>query len=115
MVRLERIDAVMIEGFEAGLRFETGDGEVIASTLWSDVVGRAPSSPDAHYTATHTQPVPAGTVLVRASMNVGIGPPPEVPDLDGGLRCTLELDVAPGERIEVELTFSTGDDCLRLR
>lgn len=35
-VHIEDVDGVFTEGFEVGLRFETTDGEVIASTLWTD-------------------------------------------------------------------------------
>jgi hypothetical protein len=59
------------------------------------------------------QDVPAGTVVVLASANVGAGPPPEVPDLAGDLRCRLEVDVTESGRVDVEVTFGDPDDCLR--
>ena len=37
-VELEPVDGIFIEGFEIGLRFETPDGQVISSTLWTDHV-----------------------------------------------------------------------------
>lgn len=114
-VRLEELDGIMTEGFEIGLRFETTDGEVIDSTLWSDViVAQGDSDPNAFYDGVLEQSVPAGEVVVLATVNVGIGPPPEVPDLDGDLRCRLVVDVASDSSVDVVVTFSDEDDCLEL-
>jgi hypothetical protein len=115
-VHIQELDGVFVEGFEVGLRFETPDGEVIASTLWSDFVESLDSeSIEAYYDSVLEQDVPAGTVVVLASANVGIGPPPEVPDLDGDLRCRLEVEVPAEARVDVEVTFDDPADCLRLR
>jgi hypothetical protein len=71
-VRIEDVDGFFIEGFEVGLRFETPDGEVIASTLWTDFVqSLGAESIDAYYDSVLEQDVPAGTVVVLASANVG--------------------------------------------
>lgn len=118
-VRLEEVDGVFVEGFEVGLRFETTDGEVVDATLWSDVVTAQGSSEiDAYYDAVLEQPVPAGSVVVRAQVEVGIGPGPATPDLAGDLPCELTVEVPDGGRVEVEVSFaSTGPDgtnCLRL-
>ncbi len=111
-VRIEEVGGIFVEGFEVGLRFETGDGEVIATTLWSDFVN---SQPDGDfYTSVLEQPVPAGDVVVLASANVGIGPPPEVPDVDGDLRCRLPVTVTVGGTAAIEVTFDDPDNCLRL-
>jgi hypothetical protein len=115
-VHMEELDGVFVEGFEVGLRFETPDGEVIGSTLWSDFVASMPdASLEAYYDSVLEQDVPAGTVVVLASANVGIGPPPEIPDLDGPLRCRLEVAVPQDGRVDVEVTFDDPDACLRLR
>lgn len=115
-VHIEELDGVFVEGFEVGLRFETPEGDVLGSTLWSDfVLTQEDESLDAYYDSVFEQEVPAGTVVVLASANVGIGPPPEVPDLDGPLRCRLEVEVPDGGRVDVEVTFDDPDDCLRLR
>ena len=115
-VHIEELDGVFVEGFEVGLRFETPDGEVIGSTLWSDFVeSRADASLGAYYDSVLEQDVPAGTVVVLASANVGIGPPPEIPDLDGPLRCRLEVVVPQDGRVDVEVTFDDPDVCLRPR
>lgn len=115
-VQLEDLDGVFVEGFEVGLRFETPDGEVIGSTLWSDFVASMPdASLDAFYDSVLEQDVPAGSVVVLASANVGIGPPPEIPDLDGPLRCRLEVVVPQDGRVDIEVTFDDPDACLRLR
>jgi hypothetical protein len=112
-VRIEEVDGVFIEGFEVGLRFETPDGEVIASTLWTDFVqSLGVESIEAYYGSVLEQAVPAGTVVVLASANVGAGPPPEVPDLAGDLRCRLVVDVPESGRVDVEVTFGDPDDCL---
>lgn len=64
---------MFIEGFEIGLRFDTGGGEVIAATLWSDFVRSTGATDiDAYYQSALRQPVPAGTVLVQAEVNIGM-------------------------------------------
>lgn len=115
-VHIEEVAGPFIEGFEVGLRFETADGEVLDTVLWSDFVASQDSdSLDAFYDSVLEQEVPAGEVVVLATANVGIGPPPEVPDLDGDLDCRLPVDVLAGGRVDVEVTFSGDGDCLRLR
>lgn len=114
-VRLTDVEGFFTEGFEIGLRFETPDGEVIDSVLWSDfVAGQGEPDIDAYYTSVLDQAVPAGEVVVLASVNVGIGPPPEVPDLDGEMRCRLTVDVPAAGTVEVVVTFSGDNDCLQL-
>jgi hypothetical protein len=71
------------------------------------------ASIDAYYDSVLEQDVPAGTVVVLASANVGAGPPAEVPDLAGDLRCRLETDVPESGRVDVEVTFGDPDHCLR--
>ena len=114
-VRLEAVDGIFIEGFEIGLRFETPEGEVIDSTLWTDFVNSLSDTDiDAYYTSVLEQDVPAGDVVVLATVNVGNGPAPEIPDLDGALRCRLDVDVPADGTIDVVVTFSGDDDCLQL-
>ena len=115
-VHIEETDGIFIEGFEVGLRFETPDGQTIGSTLWSDFVeSQGDTSIEAYYDSVLEQEVPAGSVVVLASANVGIGPPPEVPDVDGALRCRLEVEVPDTGRVDVEVTFDDPDECLRMR
>src|SRR3546814_16584289 len=45
-LRPEAVDGVFIEGFEVGLRFETGNGDVIGSHLWSDFIAEQSTDPD---------------------------------------------------------------------
>jgi hypothetical protein len=112
-VRLEPVDGFFIEGFEVGLRFETPGGDVIAAALWSEFV-QSQDDPrlEAYYESVLEQPVPAGDVVVLATANVGIGPGPEVPDLDGEMRCRLDMSVPEGATVEVEVSFA-DQDCLR--
>lgn len=115
LVRLEPVAGVFIEGFEVGLRFETTDGEVIAATLWSDFVqslGR--TDLDAFYDSVLTQPVPPGVIRVLAEANVGMGPGPVIPDLEGDLPCEVTLDVGPNTEVVVEVSFDGSDDCLHV-
>lgn len=114
-VRLEQIQGFFIEGFEIGLRFETTEGEVIATTLWSDFV-RSQGNPQlkTYYDSVLEQPVPAGDIVVLATVNVGVGTPPEIPDLYGDMRCRLKIQVPDNGKVEVELSFSDRNDCLRL-
>ena len=114
-VRLDKVEGFFIEGFEVGLRFETPDGEVIDSTLWSEfVVAQGDPDLSAFYESVFEQDVPAGEVVVLASANVGDGPAPEIPDLDGDLRCRLVVDVPADGSVDVVVTFSGDDDCLEL-
>ena len=113
-VRLEEVGGVFIEGFEVALRFEDGDGDTIASTHWTDfVTGQDGDAATDYYGSVLEQTVPVGTVTVRAETAVGIGPPPVKPDLDGDLRCSLELDVPAGGRVDVEVGFGDDGNCLR--
>lgn len=112
-VQIEEVDGIFTEGFEVALRFETGDGEVIESMLWSDVVAtQGPSTPASYYDAVLEQLVPAGDVVVFAEANVGIGPPPSVRDVNGELPCRVELQLDEDERAELEVRFDSPDDCL---
>jgi hypothetical protein len=113
-VSLEPTEGFFVEGFEVGLRFSTGDGEVIAATLWSDDVAQQDEDPsiDAYYDHVAVQPVAAGTVVVEAQVNVGEGPPPATPDLDGPMDCRLEVQVPAGSVARVEVRFSYDDRCL---
>jgi hypothetical protein len=112
-VRIEELDAIPVEGFEVGLRFEQGDGQVVESALWSDVVAaQDPSTVEGPTDTVLEQPVPAGEVVVLAEVTVGTGPPPSTPDVDGELPCRLELALDAGERAVVEVRFAPADDCL---
>lgn len=113
-VRLEDVDGVFTEGFEVGLRFDTADEKVIASTLWSDFVestGR--SDIDSYYDSVLVQSVPAGTVRVSAEVNIGAGPGPSRPDLTAELPCVLVIEVDPGAVVVVEASFNDPANCLR--
>ncbi len=112
-VSLEEVGGFFIEGFEIGLRFENATGEVIAATLWSDfVVSQGDTSLEDFYDSILEQVVPAGELVVLATANVGMGPPPEVPDLGGDLRCRLEVVVPENGRVNVEVSFVNHENCL---
>lgn len=112
-VHLQPVDGVFIEGFEAGLRFETADGQVIYATLWTDFVKSTGSTNlRDYYDSVLEQAVPAGTVVVLATVNIGAGPGPVTPDISGELRCRLEVDVPVDRLIEVELAFDRQGNCL---
>jgi hypothetical protein len=114
-VQLEEVGGFFVEGFEIGLRFETAGGDVIGSTLWSDYVQSLGAQDiEAYYDTVMEQVVPAGELVVLATVNVGIGPAPEVPDLDGDLDCRLGVEMPDGGRVEVEVSFGGGGDCLRV-
>lgn len=114
-VQLEPVEGVFIEGFEVGLRFETGDGDVLASILWTDYVNGqfADPSMDDYYGSVLRQEVPAGVVVVLATVNIGAGPPPEIPDVTGALRCRLVVEVPTDGEVAVEVSFDEEDGCLR--
>lgn len=114
-VELEEVGGVFIEGFEIGLRFEASDGTVIASTLWSDfVVSQGDQSIKAWYDSVLEQPVPAGPVVVWAQANVGSGPGPVVPDVEGSLPCRLDVEVPAGATVRVRVGFTDPASCLTL-
>lgn len=115
-VHIEDVEGFFIEGFEVGLRFETSDGDVIASTQWTDyVAAQGDGTLESFYDTVLEQPVPAGDIVVFASANIGAGPPPEIPDVEGDLRCRLDLTLADGERVDIEVTFADTDNCLVIR
>ena len=112
-VHLEQLDGILIEGFELGLRFETVDGEVLDTRLWSEFVeGLDDPRIEAFYDSVLEAEVPAGPVVVLAELVQSIGGPIEPPDLSGDLTCRLEVDVPDGGRVEVEVSFSGEPDCL---
>jgi hypothetical protein len=113
-VSLEPTDGFLVEGFEVGLRFSDADGTEINRVLWSDfVASQGDDSIEAFYDSVLEQEVPAGPVVVEAQVSIGIGPPPEPPNLDADeLPCRLEVEVAAGERVEVQVAFLPEGDCL---
>ena len=105
---------MFIEGFEIGIRIETGDGEVLFKTLWSDYIASlGDTNIRAYYDSVLTQEQPAGPVVVLATVNVGAGPAPVTPDIDGPLNCQLKVDLPPAGQIEVEISFNGTPDCVR--
>ena len=114
-VRLQRIEGYFVEGFELALRFETAAGEVVDALSWSDFVRSVEPDPPlrAYYESVLEQPVPAGTVVVLATVEIGEVAAAEVPPLDGELRCRASVDVPVGGRVEVEVRFAR-EDCLHV-
>jgi hypothetical protein len=116
VVRLEPTDAIFIEGFEVGLRFDDPDsGEELKRIVWSELVASLGEGADS-YTTVLEQPVRAGTVRLGTDVNIGIGPGPEPPDLDAArLPCELDLDVPDGGTVTVEVSFDDStQDCARI-
>lgn len=104
--------AVMIEGFEIGLRFTAG-GEVVDALLWSDYVeSLGTGTLESFYDSVLEQSVPAGTVTIEADVRQSIGGPIEPPDLNGDFPCSLDVDVAEGETVEVEVAFTAEQGCI---
>ena len=113
-VSLEPVDSLLTEGFELGLRYETADGEVLGTTQWTEFVAQQEGDAATDfYGSIHEQSVPAGPVTVLATMNIGIGPPPIKPDVNGELRCRLDIEVPAGGMATVEVLFDGTDACLR--
>lgn len=114
-LRVEDVDAVAVEGFEAALRIETADGEVLERLLWTDLVAaQDPSTPVSAYDLVHEQVVPPGEIVVLAQVALGIGPPPATPDLDGELPCEVNLELAADDVAVIELRLVDSPDCLQL-
>ncbi len=115
VIALEDVQGFFTEGFEVGLRVEQPDGTVVSSWRWNDVVEQfGDGTARAFYETVLEEPVPAGTVVVLATVNLGIGPPPEVPDLEGEMDCRIKVEVPAGGQAQVEVNFSGTPDCLRL-
>lgn len=113
-VSLEPIDAILTEGFELGLRYETADGEVLGTTQWTDfVTNQEDAAATDVYGSVLEQRVPAGPVIVLATMNIGIGPAPVKPDVNGEMRCQLDIEVPAYGTATVEVLFDDTDTCLR--
>ena len=114
-VGLAPVEGFFIEGFEVGLRFETGGGEIIEALLWSDIINAlgGPSIDD-YYQHVHAQVVPAGDVVVLATVSIGAGPPPVAPDLRGPMDCQLAVEIPADGEVDVEVAFDQSN-CLSLR
>lgn len=111
-VRLEKTEGYFIEGFELALRFETAAGEFIEALSWNDFVrSRGESTLRDYYDTVLEQIVPAGEVILFASMEIGDAAPPRAPDPLGELRCRLAVEVPAAGRVEVEVSFA-AKDCL---
>jgi hypothetical protein len=72
------------------------------------------TSADTYCSSVHEAAVPAGETVVLATVNIGMGPPPETPGLSGEMDYRLPIDVPEDGRVEIEVRFSGRDDCLRL-
>ncbi len=112
---IEPVDGELIEGFQVGLRIEDAEGKVLDSAQWTDVVHGLVDDPaiDDFYSTVMSEPVPAGTVVVRADVALGGGGPPVDPDLEGDLPCRVETDIAEGETVRVQIRFGAGN-CLTI-
>lgn len=98
-VALEPTESVFVEGFELTLRFETGDDTELETVDWSSFVQAADTTDiRAFYDSVLPQEVPAGTVRVVSTMEIGMSGGPMDP-------CTTELDLAPGETARVTIAF----------
>jgi len=112
-IHFEEVQGVFIEGFEAGIRIETGSGDVIYSTLWTDFVSRIEDATVVDfYNSVLTETVPVGEVVVLATVNVGMGPAPVRPDLNGEMACKLVLEVPADATVEIEVAFNGSENCL---
>jgi hypothetical protein len=114
-VGLAPVAGFFIEGFEVGLRFETAEGETIDAMLWTDIIDALGSpSIDDYYQHVHAQTVPAGEIIVLATVSIGTGPAPVVPDLRGPMQCQLAVEVPADGEVDVEVAFEQSN-CLSLR
>ena len=114
-IRLESVQGFFIEGFEVGLKIEAADGELVDAILWSEFV-QSVANPtiESYYTSVYKIEVPAGDLVVRGEVNIGMGPGPVVPDLSTDLTCELAISVEPDTQVDIEVNFEGTGDCLRL-
>jgi hypothetical protein len=104
-VDLERIDGVMIEGFDVTLKFYDDENELIAEKDWTEVVPDSGGDINAFYEYRLDQPVPAGQTKLVSYMRISPGgaiPPPQEPG------CETAVDIAPGDTARITLLFQ-GD------
>lgn len=112
-IRFEEVQGVFIEGFEAGIRIETVEGETLYATLWTDFVqGQDNPNITDYYESVLIRAVPATEIVVLATVNVGRGPAPVTPDITGEMACRLVLDVPADGVVEIELAFNGTENCL---
>jgi hypothetical protein len=112
-ISLQPIEGVFIEGFEIAVRVETSEGEVLYASLWTDYIK---STGDMNlrnfYDGVLTQAVPAGPVVILATVNIGMGPGPITPDLFGDLKCRFETDVTADGETQIQIAFDAQTNCL---
>jgi hypothetical protein len=104
-VDLERIEGIMIEGFDVTLKFYGPDDELISEREWSQVVPDGGGDPQAFYDYVLNEPVPAGQVKRVSYMRISPGgaiPPPQEPG------CETTVDIADGDTARITLLFQ-GD------
>ncbi len=104
-VDLERIESVMVEGFDVTLKFYGPDDELISEKDWSEVVPDSGGDIDAFYEFRLDEPVPAGEVKLVSYMRISPGgaiPPPQEPG------CETTVDIADGDTARITLLFQ-GD------
>jgi hypothetical protein len=103
-VDLERIDGVLVEGFDVTLKFYGPDDELVSEKEWSQVVPEG-DDPQAYYDYKLDEPVPAGQVKLVSYMRISPGgaiPPAQEPG------CETTVDIAAGDTARITLLFQ-GD------
>lgn len=112
-IGLQAMEGVFIEGFEIAIRVEDIDGQILYASLWTDYIE---STGDTNlrnfYDNVLTQTVPAGPIVVLATVSIGMGPGPVTPDLFGSLKCRLEVEVPAKGETRIEIAFDAQTNCL---
>jgi hypothetical protein len=105
LLRLEKINGVLIEGFSLRVRLEAPPGQPMISSTWHNLVRKLhpkPTWPDSYETVIRTD-IPAGPFVFGTVMHPGMEP--EQPT------CVTRGQVQPGGVTTVTVNFSAADGC----
>jgi hypothetical protein len=105
LLRLEKIDGVLIEGFQLQVRLEAPQGQLLLSSTWADLVRGLHPKPTLieHYDSVIRTSVPAGSFVLSTVMHPGMES--EQPT------CVTRGQVTPGAVTTVTLKFWHRNGC----
>jgi len=105
LLRLEKIDGFLIEGFQLDVRLEAPSGHPVISSTWDDLVHELHPKPtkSEFYGSVIRTTVPAGSFVFTTVMHPGMGAK-QPPCITGG-------QVKPGAVATVTVRFTNAGEC----
>jgi hypothetical protein len=106
LLRLEKLEGFLIEGFQLQVRLEAPPGHPLISSTWDDLIHDQtpqPTGTESYYTSVIRTSVPAGAFVFTTVMHPGMES--EQPG------CVTRGQVAPGAVATVTLKFWVKDGC----